>query len=105
MGGDILQVLKVLVNGRSAAAILPKRVSIAAQQIFRPHQFDRREIRVFIELDANGFQCSDVVGGKWISATVIEFFEVEFVLNAHGIEADTVCILKTAEVGNGAARE
>jgi hypothetical protein len=61
IGGDVLEILQVLVNDAGAAAVFPHAVCVAAQQIFGSHQADRCKVRVLIELGPDSFESADVL--------------------------------------------
>ena len=59
--GDVLKILQVLVNRRTAAAILPHAVRIATEQIFRAHELDGREVRILVQFGADRLERDDVI--------------------------------------------
>src|SRR5215203_7013225 len=92
-------------NGGTSAAILPHTPNVAAEQIFRPNQFDGSQVWILIQLCSHRFESRNVAAGKRVSATAVEFLEVQLVLNADGVKSNTMSILETAQVSRGAAGE
>src|SRR5262249_39774803 len=102
---NVLKVLKIFVDRPASSTILPHPVSVPAQKIFGPHEFDAGEVRVLIQLSANGFQRRNVTGGQRVRATIVKLLKVQFVLNTDGIETDVISVLKAVQRCGSATSE
>src|SRR5262245_24905793 len=79
IAGDVLEVLKIFVNGGVSTAILPKTIGITAEQVFRAHDLDSRQVRIPVQLGADHLKRGDVSGRERIRATAVELLEIQFV--------------------------